>query len=340
MADEFPETFQMVLNNRNLRAIDMCRNKRLLCRLCHARKLIDHRLGFQASCLRISRCDGGKQFGFERRILLEERTRKAQYIGSMFVACFDAGGKEDSAPCITVAGFVAPVNAWIEFEQKWKERLAHDGLTYFHMVDFAHSTNEFSEGWKGNEPRRRRLLSDLMEIIVPNVSRKFSVSVESGSLEKHVDQDLRSHYLLNAFVLGARACAGKVLAWARRDKINTPIEFVFEEGDSGKGKLIERFQFDGFGTPIFRYKKDTTMKGIFHEGFTPLHAADFLAYEMFQVAKRRSIDRWGWEQFRRVVGEPGFLTADNLDNWNMKLRVSIDHARWYKSVIRHSEEPL
>ena len=81
-------------------------------------------------------------------------------------------------------------------------------------------------------------------------------------------------------------------------------------------------------------------RGIFHEGFTPLHAADFLAYEMFQVAKRRSIDRWGWEQFRRVVGEPGFLTADNLDNWNMKLRVSIDHARWYKSVIRHSEEPL
>ena len=252
----------------------------------------------------------------------------------MFIACFDAGGKEESTPWITVAGFVAPATAWIEFEQKWKQRLSDDGLTYFHMVDFAHFSNEFAHGWKDNEPRRRKLLADLMEMIVSNASRKFSVSIESGTLQKHVEEKLRSHYLLNAFVLGARACAGKVMAWARRDKIGTPIEFVFEEGDVGKGKLIERFQYDGFGTPVFRHKKDTTVKGICYPAFTPLHAADFLAYEMFQVAKRRSTDRWAWGEFRRVVGEPTYMTENNLDNWNMKLRVTLDHARWWKSVVK------
>ncbi len=252
---------------------------------------------------------------------------------AMFTACFDVAGKEDDCPYITVAGFVAPADAWIEFDQRWRQRLKDDGLTYFHMVDFASSTNEFSKGWKDNEPRRRKLLSDLMEIIVSNASRKFSVSIESGSLAKHVGENLRAHYLLTAFVLGARACAGKVIAWARREKINTPL-FVFEEGDAGKGNLIDRFQYDGFGTPIFRYKKDTTIKRIFHEGFTPLHATDFLAYEMFQVVKKRSIDRWAWGQFRRIVGEPGYMTAENLDNWNMKLQVTLDHARWWKSVVK------
>jgi len=246
----------------------------------------------------------------------------------------DAGGKEESTPWITVAGFVAPADVWIEFEQKWKQRLSDDGLTYFHMVDFAHFTNEFAHGWKDNEPRRRRLLADLMEIIVSNASRKFSVSIKSGSLEQHINPELREHYLMNAFVLAARGCAGKVLAWARRDRIKTPIRYVFEDGDKGKGKLIERFEYDGFGTPDFEYKKDTTKKGIFHQAFTPLHAADWLAYEMFQVAKRGSIDRWAWGEFRRVVGEPAYMTEDNLDNWNMKLRVTLDHARWWKTVVK------
>jgi hypothetical protein len=172
-----------------------------------------------------------------------------------------------------------------------------------------------------------------MEIIVSNASRKFSVSIESGTLAKHVDENLRAHYLLNAFVLGARACVGKVMEWARREKITTPIDFVFEDGDAGKGKLIERFEYDGFGTPIFRHKKDTILNGIVHSAFTPLHAADFLAYEMFQVAKRRCIDRWAWGEFRRIVGEASYLSEDNLENWNMKLKVTLDHARWWKSVM-------
>jgi hypothetical protein len=257
----------------------------------------------------------------------------------MFTACFDAGGKEDVHPCITVSGFVAPANAWIEFDEKWKARLHQDRLTYFHMVDFAHSNNEFSVGWKGNEPRRRKLLDDLMVIIKSNVSRKFSVSIGSGSLEQHISQELKEHYLLTGFVVAARVCAGKVRSWAARERIGTPIRFVFEDGDKGKGKLIERFEYDGFGTPDFQYKRDTTIKGIFHPAFTPLHAADWLAYEMFQVSKRRTIDReWAWYEFDKIHGTPGFLTEKDLDDYDIKLSATRDHAKWWNSLVKNQKK--
>lgn len=86
-------------------------------------------------------------------------------------AYFDAGGDQVDQRYLVVAGFVAPLTSWVDFEKRWRERLAADGLKYFHAVEFAHSRKEF-DGWRDDEQRRRNLLSDLMEIIKTHVSRK------------------------------------------------------------------------------------------------------------------------------------------------------------------------
>jgi hypothetical protein len=70
-----------------------------------------------------------------------------------------------------------------------EERLAGDNLTYFHAVDFAHSRNEFS-GWKEQEPRRRKLLSDLMELIKRHAYLKFGSIVVNAAFREHVSEEI------------------------------------------------------------------------------------------------------------------------------------------------------
>jgi hypothetical protein len=98
----------------------------------------------------------------------------------MFTGAFDAGGSEYDQPILVVAGFVSSAMDWDEFAVLWKKRLAEDNLTYFHALDFAHSRKEFS-GWKEQEPRRRKLLSDLIELIKRHAYRKFGSIVVNAA---------------------------------------------------------------------------------------------------------------------------------------------------------------
>src|SRR5437867_2605416 len=75
-------------------------------------------------------------------------------------AAFDASA-DKTKNWLSVGGFISSSADWEDFDRVWRERLSKDGLSYFHMVDFAHSVEEFADGWKGNEPRRQRLLMDL-----------------------------------------------------------------------------------------------------------------------------------------------------------------------------------
>ena len=85
----------------------------------------------------------------------------------MLTACFDASGnyQDPKQPFFVVAGFISRADRWIKFDEEWRKRLASDGLSYFHAVDFAASQKEFAVGWRDNEKRRRQLLEDLLDII-------------------------------------------------------------------------------------------------------------------------------------------------------------------------------
>ncbi|MGB9488269.1 MAG: hypothetical protein WCD04_19420, partial [Terriglobia bacterium] len=66
----------------------------------------------------------------------------------MFTTAFDASGHESDQLIMVVAGFISSVDDWTDFSKKWKERLAEDGLEYFH-------TKEFSDWRLDDDPRRR-----------------------------------------------------------------------------------------------------------------------------------------------------------------------------------------
>jgi hypothetical protein len=74
--------------------------------------------------------------------------------------------------------------------------------------------------------------------------------------------------------------------WKQQEGLShVPTGYVFEEGDNGAGLLSERLLKDGHSRPYFLPKKDRAEPdGTRINAYTPLQAADMLAYEL---AKRQ-----------------------------------------------------
>ncbi|MGE3154053.1 MAG: hypothetical protein AB7G48_18780 [Nitrospiraceae bacterium] len=261
-----------------------------------------------------------------------------------FTAYFDASGHQEDPqmPLVSVAGFIAPPDVWNDFEVKWKDRLAKDGLTVFHMSECANCEYDFQQ-WRAREPDRQRLLRDLLEIIKP-LSRKFGCTVPLKTYRERLDLELVEQFKFKAYVLAGRACAAKVRQWCERDGAPplSRIQFFFERGDNWQPELRERLMDDGFGEPIFKPKRDLYRNGTLVEhGLIPFQAADVLAYITFLAQKFliQGRDDWGdKESIRWVLEEleehsvPGSLnnfTPQNLDGINSLMRVcSIDLLGW------------
>jgi hypothetical protein len=86
---------------------------------------------------------------------------------------------------------------------------------------------------------------------------------------------------------------------------------------------------DGLPMPLFQRKKDTiTRDGRTIPGFTPLQAADILAYEQFVAVRRSEIDpdfsidslRWAFlELDRHPPGVPGIYEEENIQELERRL---------------------
>jgi hypothetical protein len=240
---------------------------------------------------------------------------------SLRIYC-DASGHERDQSHVVVAGFVSSLGDWLDFEVAWKERLDRDGLPYFHAVDFAHSTGPFASGWKDDEARRIRLSADLMGIVQSHVYRKMASGVSIANLQRHqASSDTLKALKINAFVLGARTCIADFARWCRDERYFPSVGYVFEEGDIGHGALGDLVTSHGYPPPSFQHKLDRLTPTGLQKGAVPLQAADWLAYEMFQAAKRLFMNdprdrsrplRWGWTEFDKIPGVAGFYSPVDL----------------------------
>lgn len=231
----------------------------------------------------------------------------------MFTTAFDASGHESDQLIMVVAGFISSVDDWTDFSKKWKERLAEDGLEYFH-------TKEFSDWRLDDEPRRRSLLNDLMELIKAHAYRKFGVVVSNKGFATNFSEADRKEWRLTAYSFAGYRSVMEVSKWAMRDQIKSPIEHIFEEGDLGRNKLEKSATNSGHNIQFRPGKKDRkTDSGNVISAFVPLQAADFVAAEYFMEADRRlriiekrSKPRWAYIEFDKIAGTISHGTDDKI----------------------------
>jgi len=171
-----------------------------------------------------------------------------RYMTMLFAAYFDASGKKEGYPVLTVAGAVAPLKKWIRFEKQWTETLRGAGVSEFHATDFAASEGEYKE-WRDDKARRSAFLEQLIHIIKHNANKLFSVSVELDAWRKIDSEYLLTEAFYSPYALAGFAVVGQTLKWAHRKRVRIP-EFIFEEGDEGWDGLLKLCSSWAKVTPI------------------------------------------------------------------------------------------
>lgn len=197
---------------------------------------------------------------------------------AMFTTYFDASGSPDQGPALSVAGFVATAEQWIEFERNWKTALDAYGVSQLHMKEFAHSVGDFAS-WKGDEPRRQSFVKRLANVIKTR-ARYSVVSCVMLDHYRKVDEIYPLHEMNKPFALAGITAIQKVKDWAKTRKIDEDeIAYVFEDGDKDKGDLIRCSERDHKIIPVFMKKHQSTA----------FQAADLLAYE-HRLANKKIFD--------------------------------------------------
>lgn len=220
----------------------------------------------------------------------------------MFTVYFDESyGK---ANAYSVAGYVATVKQWAEFEREWKDLLKEFNVAYLHKRELEHLWGEFkyAQDWPKDEQRKlkeevnRRACS----IILRRVNAGFAASVYKADWQEF-DKGRWAEALGESFyAAGALQCLKLVSSWIHRFNRNEPIRYVFERGAEGRDE-VEKVLRQTEKTPearamsrmagwSFESKKDEVVRGVLHPAAIPLQAADFLAYEMYRHMDNRVVE--------------------------------------------------
>jgi hypothetical protein len=186
----------------------------------------------------------------------------------MFTAYFDASGKRDTR-VLTVAGFVSDVRKWSRFDAVWESILKREEIPAFHMADFVARRPPFDR-WQGRESDRDAFFRDLISAAVKYTNKAFSVMVPMRDYREADRRYCVTEFFGHPYALAGLDCVIKTAKWSRKNgQERTPIEFFFEDGDEGKGKLDEFLRRHCEIRAVFKSKKDVR----------PFQAADLIAWE-------------------------------------------------------------
>jgi hypothetical protein len=160
-----------------------------------------------------------------------------------FAAYFDASGKHDIHPVITVAGAVSTVTKWVRFEKQWCEVLKREGIKEFHATDLFSFQGEF-KSWKGDHSRRTKFVVDLAEIAKANVNKIFSISVELAAWNVFDEDYYFSERFHSPFAFASFGVIDQVIKWAKRKRLKKLPDFIFEDGDDGWEGVCDLCKWD------------------------------------------------------------------------------------------------
>lgn len=199
----------------------------------------------------------------------------------MFTAYFDASGGRDRG-IIVVAGWLSTVARWERFDTDWRLLLAQYDLPYFHMVEFAHSKGPY-EDWEGRENKRTAFLRKAVDIIRANVDHGFCCLVRHSEFDQVNARYRLTEDFGNPYSLAARSCIAEANKWFRKRKRTdeVQVQYIFDDGDKGKGLLISFMEKEKPGLPLPTFKPSRDRQGM--KGLTQLQAADFAAYELLKA---------------------------------------------------------
>lgn len=184
----------------------------------------------------------------------------------------DESGTHRGSEAVAVAGYVATDDAWNDFNGEWREALDEFGLEYFRMSRFSSRTGRYV-GW--TEGMRHERLRRLIDITNRHALASVGSVIPLEAYDRIFIGPARDRSG-GPYGLAGIACAIEVGQWLRQESDSAAM-FVFESGALGSSQL-QKFVDDVRGDA-----KHTGILSVSFAGkreFTPLQAADILAYEI------------------------------------------------------------
>lgn len=225
----------------------------------------------------------------------------------MLVCYLDDSG-EKNEPVSTIAGYITPVDQWLEFEREAGKFFDAIELEYLHTVDLHHLRNEF-DGWT------REQALEFSKFFHEMVSRHVALGFEC-SIAKPIFEGKKSQYGVgsqtSALAMGFTILVDRIIKHEGVASVlgepGVNISFVIESGNNNNVNVLETFNAiqrqnpELFKSLIFKDKKSRIA----------LQAADFLAYYSRRLRnKQRSHKRYD-DEFRFFRASTGAIQINHF----------------------------
>ena len=283
---------------------------------------------------------------------------------------FDESGTHKGSAALAVAGFVGKADDWGAFTYEWGEALAKWGIEYFHMAPFESRKREYKD-WT-NEQRQDRL-NHLLGLIGKYAVASAGVVIPLADYDAIFPEDEippgpNVEWLAPGIAAPGAPRPGDALPHepdykpgAIRRKSGGPyglaaavlfrdiaehvyrlsgdpyVAYTFESGAEGAGQMLKVFQ-DNYRDENAR--RDLRLDSIHFEDkrkFSPLQAADILAYELYkhlprQLGTEKRPARYTLRELAKLPRSWGWLEANELRQWHYVLGRGLHYSTgtWHK----------
>lgn len=190
---------------------------------------------------------------------------------------FDESGTHAGSDVVSVAGYVSTPTRWVRFDEEWREAMADYGLEFFHASTFANRAPPYDE-W--SEDERHKRFTNLAGIINRHTEFSIATMILTRLFDETFSPEVRAH-CGGPYGLAAVAT---FMETAKRVNEHYPdqwVSYVFESGARGAGQVLAHFQDNQRRREYASDQKLGSLRFENKRQFTPLQAADILAYELY-----------------------------------------------------------
>jgi len=200
-----------------------------------------------------------------------------------FAAYFDESSDGRADTLFVLGGWIAPLDAWQTFSNRWQEIIGRYKISEYHAHDCAQRSKEF-KGW--TDESVAGLQRELLSVIEATEPTGIGVSLNLQDYDKLPE----SRTLPPPYHVCWQYC---LIEAARKVPDGNEVSFVldrraktFEKADRIKELMRECPDWESgnkIGAVVLQHS----------HGFPPLQAADWLAYEIFRHAGRKDTTEEG-----------------------------------------------
>ncbi len=212
----------------------------------------------------------------------------------MLTAYFDDSGTHAGARVIGAAGFIGECTIWSDIDKKWKPLLVSPHghtISEFKMYDCVHGTGEFSRPEWGFADRLHTA-GKVVDILSADEADVMAIgsTVHTGHIAPLMKFEWFSEKLHNhTYYLCFEHCLQMAVNWTKRrcdaTGVKEGLAIIFDE----------QGEFTDLAHAIYKEYKKSSIWGEWlisyteasSKDFTPLQAADFLAYSTVDMNMRR-----------------------------------------------------